>query len=301
MFPILFSIGKIPVSSYGVFLALGFLIGVFLIWRLSRAWDLDKEKVLDLSLLTFLGGLIGARLYFVSQHLQFFLKHFWDIIFFYKAPGFSFWGAILGGWLTLFYFAGRKKMDFWQIGDIASIGLLIGLIFSDLGCFLGGCNIGIQSKLFFAVNMVGSLGERFPVQALEAASFFVVLLKLWSSSTHFHQKGKILSLAFIFIGIIKFLLEPLRASHDESSYLSFILCILGISIFYKVTKRSLRSDLRNFAAFVYRFSKDSLTRKYIMDRLKKGWYNRKTSFFWKLRNLKKNLRRINVRVSYKNN
>ena len=47
MLPVLFSIGKISVSSFGIFLALGILLGIFLVWRLSRAWDLDEEKILD--------------------------------------------------------------------------------------------------------------------------------------------------------------------------------------------------------------------------------------------------------------
>ena len=103
MFPVLFTIGKIPVSSFGVFLSLGFLLGVFLIWRISRAWDLDEEKILDLTLFTFLGGLIGARIYFVIEHFQVFSQNLPGIFFFNKIPGFSFWGAVLGGWLMLFF------------------------------------------------------------------------------------------------------------------------------------------------------------------------------------------------------
>ena len=69
MFPVLLSFGNISISSLGVFLAAGFLFAIFLIWRLSRAWDLDEEKVLDLTLLTFLGGLISSRIYFILDYL----------------------------------------------------------------------------------------------------------------------------------------------------------------------------------------------------------------------------------------
>src|SRR5438552_13186037 len=113
MFPTLFSIGKFGISSFGVFLAFGFILGVFLIWRLARAWDLDEEKILDLTLLTFFGGLIGARIYFVLSHLSFFGLNPLKILLFQKYPGFSFWGAFLGGWLSLFYFAKKFKWDFW--------------------------------------------------------------------------------------------------------------------------------------------------------------------------------------------
>lgn len=290
MFPVLFTIGKLAVSSFGVFLAMGFLLGIFLIWRLSRAWDLEEEKVLDLTLLTFLGGLLGARLYYVLEHLNLFTLNLLKIVEITKYPGFSFWGAFLGGWLTLFFLTKRKKMDFWQIGDIASVGFLGSLILADLGCFFGGCEIGIKSNAFFAVNMVGFLGKRFPSQALEALVLFWVLLKLWSLAIRFHPRGKIISLSLIYIGSAKFLTGFLKQSAAGDQFLSLALLFLGIVILYKVTKRNLTVDLKNLPRLIF-----------TLDGLKKYWYNQITSFFWKIKNIKRILRRINVRISYKNN
>ncbi len=297
MLPVLFSIGKISVSSYGVFLAVGFLVGVFLIWRLSRAWDLDEEKILDLTLLTFLGGLIGARLYFVLGNIHIFAENFLRVFSINKYPGFSFWGVFLGGWLTLSFFAKRKKLDFWQLGDIASVGFLGGLILSNLGCFFGSCNIGIISKLFFAVNMVGFLGRRFPIQLLEAILLIFVLLNIWSAATRFHTRGKILSLSLIYVGLIKFLMEPLKQSHDEGVYLSLIMCFLGITLLYKVTKRNAISDFKGFWIFLFKLITDSAVRKSAIARFTKYCYNQKTLILWKLRSLKKLFRRTNVKFS----
>lgn len=295
MFPVLFTIGSTPVSSFGVFLALGFLFGVFLIWRLSRAWDLDEEKVLDLTLLTFLGGLLGARFYFVLENLSFFSQNLLSIVIFNKYPGFSFWGAFLGGWLTLYFVARTRNLDFWQIGDIASVGFLGGLVFSSLGCFLGGCSVGIKSNLPFAVNMVGSAGGRFPVQLLEAILLIIILSGLWVGATHFHQRGKILALSLIYLGSIKLLTLPLKDYAGAEWFLSAVLVFLGINILYRVTKRSIISDLRGFAIFAGKLITDSKVRKDTLARIQKYWYNQTTLISWKLRNFKKNLRRFNVR------
>lgn len=295
MFPVLLSIGKISISSYGVFLAIGFLTSLFLIWRLARAWDLNEEKVLDLSLLTFLGGILGARIYFVLENFSLFSQNLYSVILFNKVPGFSFWGAFLGGWLTLYFFSRRKRMDFWQLTDIASVGLIFGLILSDLGCFFGGCNIGIQSNLFFSVGMVGALGKRFPVQLLEAALLYLIFLKLWGKVKHFHQRGFIAGLSLIYIGIVKFLTEALRQNHNTGTILDVVLIVLGINILVKITKRDLKADLKNF--------KQNFTLANVL----KYWYNQKTAVYWSLRNFRKNLRksdflrRVNVRISYKNN
>lgn len=289
MFPVLFSIGKLPVSSFGVFLAMGFLLGIFLIWRLSRAWDLEEEKVLDLVLMTFLGGLAGARLYFALENLHIFIPNFLRLILINKYPGLSFWGAFLGGWLSLFYFSRRQKMDFWQISDFASVGFLGSLILADLGCFLGGCEIGVKSNLFFAVGMVGFLGKRFPVQILEAIGFSWVLLKIWSAAIRFHPRGKILSMSLIYIGLIKLLTGFLKQSAFQGQFFSLVLVFLGVVILYKITKRSFTSDLKNLPHLIF-----------TLDGLKKYWYNQTTSFLWKIKNIKRILRRMNVRISYKN-
>lgn len=300
MFPVLFSIGSISISSFGVFLALGFLWGVFLVWRLSRAWDLDEEKILDLTLLTFLGGFLGARAYFVLENFQFFAQSPIKIIIFTHFPGFSFWGGFLGGWLSLFYFARRLRADFWQVADIASVGFLGGLIFANFGCLLGGCSIGIASKLFFAVPQVGSLGKRLPTQGLESLLLIFVLLLIWSQATRFHLRGKIVSLALIYIGIVKLLMEPLKERHDGGYIFSAVLIILGLTILYRITKRNFLLDIKKSVLFPRNFLKDPGIRKLAIDRLKKTWYNHIMAFGWKIRNFKKFLRRINVKLSHKN-
>lgn len=310
MFPVLFSIGNFGVSSFGVFLALGFLLGVFLIWRLSRAWDLDEEKILDLTLLTFLGGLIGARVYFVMEHLDYFAVNLSKAILFYKFPGFSFWGALLGGWLTLFYFTRRLRLDFWQIADITAVGFLGGLILSDIGCLLGGCGVGIPYKGFLAVSQIGMIGTRFPTQGLEALALTFALFKIWAKALHFHLRGIIVALTLIFLSFIKFMMEPLRANHNlnyihsQNYFFLLTLNLLGWVIFYRVTGRNVLFDIKKFGYFLIVLVKSQNTRrdarKLLVEHLKRSWYNQTTAIGWKLRNLKKIFRRLNVKFSYKN-
>ena len=296
MFPVLFTVAGISISSLGVFLAAGFLLSIFLIWRLARAWDLDEEKVLDLTLLTFIGGLFLSRLYFILDSLQIFGFSALKWVHIFKYPGFSFWGGVLGGWLSLYIFARRLKLDFWQVADIASVGFLGGLILSDLGCFFGGCSVGLRSNLFFAVPMVGVIGKRLPVQAIEALFLSLILVRIWSKATHFHIRGKIVSLTLIFLGLTKLILEPLKEIHGPGYYFDTLLIVLGVTIFYRVTKRNIFKDLQNAPKFARAY--------FSLQNLNKTWYNQKAYFSWKLRSIKKLLllllRRLNVKFSYKN-
>lgn len=296
MFPVLFSVGNISVSSFGVFLALGFLLGIFLIWRLTRAWDLNEEKILDLVLLTFIGGLFSSRVYFAVENWQYFITSPLNLFLINKMPGFSFWGGFLGGWLTLYIFARRKRLDFWQLADIAFVGLLGGLILSQMGCFLGSCNIGIPSKAFFSVNMAGFVGKRWPVQAIEAILLGIALLKIWAQATHFHQRGKIAGMGLVLVGIIKLILEPLKQNHSELIFPVFFI-LLGTVILYKVTKQNPILQFRNSAVYLTGFISEPKVRKSVVQSLSKFWYNQKADIGWKLRNLKKSLRKRNVKFS----
>ena len=293
MFPVLFTVAGISISSLGVFLAAGFLLSIFLIWRLARAWDLDEEKVLDLTLLTFIGGLFLSRLYFILDSLQIFGFSALKWVHIFKYPGFSFWGGVLGGWLSLYIFARRFKLDFWLVADIASVGFLGGLILSDLGCFFGGCSVGLRSNLFFAVPMVGVIGKRLPVQAIEALFLSLILVRIWSKATHFHIRGKIVSLTLIFLGLTKLILESLKEIHGPGYYFDTLLIVLGVTIFYRVTKRNIFKDLQNAPKFARAY--------FSLQNLNKTWYNQKAYFSWKLRSIKKllllALRRLNVKFS----
>lgn len=300
MFPVLFSLGKFNVSSFGFFLGLAFLFGVFLVWRLARAWDLDEEKILDLVLMSFLGGLIGARLYFGIENWQSFTANPLNLLLVNKYPGFSFWGAFLGGWLSLYFFCKRKRMDFWQLADLASVGFLGSLIFANIGCFLGGCSIGIESS-FLATPMVGVIGKRFPVQLLEATLFAIALKRIWSQAIHFHFRGKIVISTLIYIGLIKFFSESFKANHSGGFLYSLILVILGIAIFYRLSegKRTLFSDLSKLGSFLIGLLTDEKVRKMLMQTLGKNWYNQKVALYWQLKNFTKILRRLRVRFSHK--
>ncbi len=288
MFSTLFSIGNLSISSFAVFLTLSFLFGVFTVWRLSRAWDLDEEKALDLTILSFLGGLIVSRVYFVLEHLNAFMGSFSNAFLFYKQPGFSFWGGFLGGWLTLYLFCRRFKLDFWHIADLGSVAFLGSLIFADIGCFLGGCDPGINSKLLH-----GSI----PVSLIEAALFYIGFTKIWSYATHFHVRGTVVSFVLIILGTIRLLLEPFRRYHSGGFVFAATLIILGVVIFYRITRRQFIKDLKLALSFSGQVFTHPEVRNQALQTLGRWWYNQKTLLGWKIHSFKKTLRRIYARLT----
>lgn len=295
MFPILFSIGSFSVSTFAIFVTLAFLFGVFTIWRLSRAWDFDEEKALDLTILTFIGAVVVSRLYFVSEHLDIFMREPLSILLIYKIPGFSFWGGFLGGWLTLYLLCKRQKLDFWHVADLASVAFLGSLIFADLGCFFGGCDIGIRSNVFFAMQVVGQAQKTIPVSAIEAVLIYFSFVKIWPLVTHFHSRGYVVGVTLITLGAIKIILEPLRQIHSAGSLFSATLIVLGFFIFYKSTGRNFLLDLKKLPVITMKFFIDKETRLAALQFIQKWWYNQKTLWAWRAHSIKKSIRRKHAR------
>ena len=121
MFPVLASIGGFAVSSFGVFLLLSFAIGFFVIWQIIRLYDIDPEKIIDLTLMIFLGSIIGARVFFVAVYYPQFNSVF-KVIDILHNPGLSFWGGVIGGAIVLVVASRRLKLRVWQVADLITVG-----------------------------------------------------------------------------------------------------------------------------------------------------------------------------------
>ena len=74
MHPILLQCGPFTLYSYGLMVALGFAVSIFLIQRNARRFGLDRGAAFDLAILALLGGIVGARLLYIALHLMHYLK-----------------------------------------------------------------------------------------------------------------------------------------------------------------------------------------------------------------------------------
>lgn len=307
MYPVLLSIGPLSVSSFGFFLALAFLFTVFISWRIAKVFDINEEKIFDLAIFTFLGGIIGARIYFVIFNLALF-DDLGKMILINRYPGLSFWGGIIGGASALWYFSGRFKLNFWQVADFAVVGLIAGQIFGDIGCFLGGCSYGMVSSSFLATPIVGLLGKRFPITLIEAGLLLITFYYLWGQVVRFHFSGKIVAVYFMILGIIKFITEFYRGDSKvvvSSLWISHghvwavLFFITGLIIFYTQSKRNVFADIIN----LFRLISSPSGWRPLLSSLKRNCYNLLTAWKRKMGKIssffqsgsKKLKRRLNVK------
>ena len=87
MYPVLLKLGRLEIHSYGLMLAISFLIGIY--WAMHRApkRDIDKNHVMDLSLFIVICAIVGSRLMYVVTHLDEFRGHWLDTISPFQSSG----------------------------------------------------------------------------------------------------------------------------------------------------------------------------------------------------------------------
>jgi phosphatidylglycerol:prolipoprotein diacylglycerol transferase len=134
------------VSTYGLCLATGFLLAV---WVASRASD-DPPATRELALVVLLCGILGARLAFVA------VCGSWARALYVWEGGLVFYGGLAGGALGAWMWAHRRKQAPWAVADALVAPVALGHAFGRLGCFFAGCCFGREA----------AFGARFPPESL---------------------------------------------------------------------------------------------------------------------------------------
>jgi phosphatidylglycerol:prolipoprotein diacylglycerol transferase len=130
----------LKVFGFGAMIVMAVYAAVSLTaWR-ARREKLDPQAVYDLAVWLLLGGVIGARLFFVLQHRET-IDSVWDVFKIWQG-GIVFYGCILGGLIgsTLYWL--RHPFPFRPMADAVAPALAIGLALGRIGCFLNGCCYG---------------------------------------------------------------------------------------------------------------------------------------------------------------
>lgn len=162
MFPVLLKLGPVTIYSFGVMLAVGFWLWLFLAWRRLKELGLVEEKLLDMLILsTALGAFFAWGVYRFEY-------------FFYR--GASWWGGVAGLVLVVWGFSKKERWDFWQILDEVVYALVPFTVVFNLGLFLDGFGGGKPTSLPWGIFYPGILYRSHPLTLYSAVFFFLVWL-----------------------------------------------------------------------------------------------------------------------------
>ncbi|MGH9947636.1 MAG: prolipoprotein diacylglyceryl transferase [Pyrinomonadaceae bacterium] len=220
MYPELFRIGDFPVTSYGLWLAVGMLLALFVASRLAARDGLPRERIYDLGLWTLLGGLLGSKIlmYIVDPNVHIFTLDF-------LRSGGVFYGGLIGGFFAVVILMRYHKLPFWKVADAFAPALALGQAFGRQGCFAAGCCWGKPTDLFWGIHftekgheytgvpMYGPTNEELflhPTQLIESFTMLAVFgLLVWLHRNKKFDGQVLIAYGFIY-STFRFLIEFLR-------------------------------------------------------------------------------------------
>jgi phosphatidylglycerol:prolipoprotein diacylglycerol transferase len=131
----------VPIYGFGLMLFVAFVVCTWLAGRRAQQEGIAKERVQDLGIWIFVGGIVGARIVFMIQYDRPLAEFFkiWE-------GGLVFYGSAIGGvvgYLLAYVFVIRRhNLSSWQLADIVAPTVAMGLCLGRIGCFLNGCCYG---------------------------------------------------------------------------------------------------------------------------------------------------------------
>jgi phosphatidylglycerol:prolipoprotein diacylglycerol transferase len=230
------------VKSYGLMLAISFVVGTWLSLRRGRVRGLDPDTVMDLVFGVFVSSIVGVRLWYVLTHLDRFDP--WYRAFFIWDGGLTLYGGIIAAILTVWWLARRRGIPFLTVADVMAPAVVLGIGITRIGCFLGGCcfgtpttcPLGVRFPATAEASRVFGVGVAVhPAQLYASASAFTVfaLLLLWERRPS--PRGATFFRFLLLYGVQRFLIDFVR--YYESSqmllglttnqWISLLLVIVG--------------------------------------------------------------------------
>lgn len=210
----LFSWRGVRVPSYTAMLYLGCVAGVLVGAAVAGSAGLDRSRVALATIVLLVPALAGARLWFVLEH--------WSV---YRREPRRIWrrsegGAALHGGLILSVVVSVPLLalldiPFWGFWDAASFTMLIGLIFTRVGCLMHGCCAGRATSGRLGVwlpDINGVWQRRIPTPLLEAGWAALVLAGAGLTRAGAPFAGAVFLGVLAAYGAVRLLLEPTRAN-----------------------------------------------------------------------------------------
>lgn len=128
-------IGPLTIYWYGVIIAVGAMLGLWLATRESERRGLPKETFVDVVLYAIPIAILSARAYYVIFQWDYYSQNPGDIIKIWEG-GIAIHGGLIGAFVTGLVFAKKRDISFWKLVDIAAPSIILGQAIGRWGNFM---------------------------------------------------------------------------------------------------------------------------------------------------------------------
>lgn len=238
MLPVLFEIGGLSVTSFGVMMALSFFTAGWILSKELRRLGQDPEIAWDLVVYAAVGGLVGARVYYLILRWEDTVADPWGAIA--SRAGLVWYGGFLLAAALILWRLYRGRLPIPTFADAVAPALALAYAVGRLGCFLVGDDYGRPTDLAWGIafpqgappSTAGNLRDMFgvavppeiaadvvltvhPTQLYEVAMALAMFGVLWRLRGRLPVPGSLFAAYLALAGVERFVVEIFRAKDDR--------------------------------------------------------------------------------------
>lgn len=254
VYPFILHLGSFEITGYGLMMMVGFLAASWLVQLELRRRGLREEYASDITLAAVVGGIVGAKLWYVALMA--------DPGALFSRGGLVWYGGFLGGSLAVWLNGLRLRVPTAMTAQLVAPALAAAYALGRIGCFLVNDDYGRPTTLPWGMKFpqgmppstVANLREQFgvtlpadldpstvlavhPTQLYEAFLMLAAFGVLWAWRTRPKGTGWLFGLYLVFAGTERFIIEVLRAKDDRflgpftlAQLVSVLLVAIGLTV-----------------------------------------------------------------------
>ena len=254
IFPFILHLGAFEITGYGIMMAVAFIVGSWLIALELGRRGLRQEYASDITLSALVGGIVGAKLWYVALT--------GDPATLFSRGGLVWYGGLIGGALGVALNGWRLRVPIRWTAQLVAPALAAAYALGRVGCFLVNDDYGRPTSLPWGMKFpqglppstAGNMTQLFgipvpagtdpsavltvhPTQLYEVAAMLVVFAILWRWRTLARGTGWLFGAYLVFAGVERFLVEIVRAEDDRfvgpftlAQVTSVIIVIIGVVV-----------------------------------------------------------------------
>jgi phosphatidylglycerol:prolipoprotein diacylglycerol transferase len=267
MYPVLFHIGSLTITSFGVMIALSFIAAGWMMSRGLAKNGQDPETAWDLITYAAIFGILGAKIYYMILHWPETAADPWRAII--SRAGLVWYGGFLLAAAMIAWRVVRQKLPLPKYADAAGPALALGYAIGRVGCFLVGDDYGAPTQSAwgiafpqgappstagnlraFGVSVPASIPDPtvmrvHPTQLYEVGMSLIILaILLYLRPRLATIPGALFAVWLTLAGVERFIVEIFRAKDDRflgmfsvAQLISVLLVVVGLLVASSLVKR----------------------------------------------------------------
>lgn len=240
--------GPIVIHWYGVIIAAGIFLAVYLSTKEAERKGLGENLIVDLTLWLIPIGFLGARLYYVLFEWEYYIQNPEQILAIWNG-GIAIYGGLIAGSLTVYLFTKKKGLSIWLLLDILAPSVLLAQSIGRWGNFInqeahgGPVTRQFLENLYlpeFITNQMNVNGTYYHPTFLYESLWSLVgfaLLLLLRNKNQFLRQGEVALSYVIWYSAGRFFIEGMRTDSlwigdflRVSQGLSLVLFVAAIGV-----------------------------------------------------------------------